>query len=397
MVDLRVLHIVQPYDGGGVSNVVASLMHEFRKSRVKQYMITAKCSQHYNRSTDLCIETPYLRLLKPNNSFIYGALISARIVGAVERLRKEGDVDVVLVQPGWYGMLALKVNKPLFVVVHGTYKNELRFAKYHPIEPRERLRYFYGIYLSHRNEMVTLKTLGSIRRNFHIIAVSRKTAEEVEVETGVRDIVSILNGVNRELFKPMSKDAARSHLEQKYGVNFRGYVIAHIGLSPRKGTYTLVKALVMLKKMGAEFTALFVGRIEPPSYRSYVEDIIRRNNLNVKLFKWVPDDDLPYIYNSADVTVVPSYSEGSPLVIPESLACGTPVIATNVGGNPEYLSMAGLSNNLIDVHKYDFHVELAEKLRLLLYKASENNVDSSNVPSWDEVARRYLDAFRKNV
>jgi len=38
-------------------------------------------------------------------------------------------------------MLALKVDKPLFVVVHGTYRNELRFAKYHPIESREKLRY----------------------------------------------------------------------------------------------------------------------------------------------------------------------------------------------------------------------------------------------------------------
>jgi len=132
----------------------------------------------------------------------------------------------------------------------------------------------------------------------------------------------------------MSKDVARSYLEQKYGVKFGGYVIAHIGLGPRKDTHTLVKALVMLKKMGVEFTALFVGKIGPPSYRGYVEDMIRRFDLNVKLLGWIPDEELPYIYNAADVTVVLSYSEGSPLVIPESLVCGTPVIATNVGGNP---------------------------------------------------------------
>jgi len=54
-----------------------------------------------------------------------------------------------------------------------------------------------------------------------------------------------------------------------------------------------------------------------------------------------------------------------------------------------------LSNNLIDVHKYDFHVELSEKLRLLLYKASENNVDNANIPSWNEVAKSYLGIFKK--
>jgi len=42
MVDLRILHVVQPYDGGGVSNVVASLMSEFRNFGVRQYVITAK-------------------------------------------------------------------------------------------------------------------------------------------------------------------------------------------------------------------------------------------------------------------------------------------------------------------------------------------------------------------
>jgi len=395
MADLRILHVVQPYDGGGVSNVVVNLMREFRNLGVRQYVITAECSWHYKRYTDLCIEIPHLRLLRPYNSFIYGTLISARIAKVVKRLKNEGDVDVALVQPGWYGMLALKVSKPLSVVVHGTYKNELRFAKYHPIEPQEKLRYLYGIYLSHRNEMAILKTLNGLRKDFLTIAVSRKTAEEIEAETRIHNTVSILNGVDKDLFKPISKGTARSYLEQKYGVKFRGYVIVHVGLGPRKGTHTLVKALALLKKMEFEFTALFVGKMGPPSYRRYVEDMIRRFDLNVKLLGWVLYEELPYIYNAADVTVVPSYSEGSPLVIPESLACEVPVIATNVGGNPEYLSVAGLSNNLINIRKYDFYVELAEKLRLLLFRRNKNDVDNTKVPSWDDVAEKYLDVFKK--
>jgi len=49
-----------------------------------------------------------------------------------------------------------------------------------------------------------------------------------------------------------------------------------------------------------------------PSYRRYVEDMIRRFDLNVKLLGWVSYEDLPYVYSAADVTVVPSYSEGPP-------------------------------------------------------------------------------------
>jgi glycosyltransferase involved in cell wall biosynthesis len=55
-----------------------------------------------------------------------------------------------------------------------------------------------------------------------------------------------------------------------------------------------------------------------------------------KVFLGCIEDTLkPLLYNATDVTVTPSYSEGAPLVIPESLACGTPVVATDVGGNLE--------------------------------------------------------------
>jgi len=44
--------------------------------------------------------------------------------------------------------------------------------------------------------------------------------------------------------------------------------------------------------------------------------MIRRFDLNVKPLGWVPYEDLPYVYNAADVTVVPSYSEGGSLTTP---------------------------------------------------------------------------------
>lgn len=65
----------------------------------------------------------------------------------------------------------------------------------------------------------------------------------------------------------------------------------------------------------------------PPSYRRYVENVTKKFGLNVKLLGWVPYKELLYIYNAAKVAVVLSYSEGNPLVVPESLACETPVSA----------------------------------------------------------------------
>ena len=52
----------------------------------------------------------------------------------------------------------------------------------------------------------------------------------------------------------------------------------------------------------------------------------------------LPHDFLPTIYNMSDVLILPSETEGAPMVILESLACGTPVIASNVGGIPDIVT-----------------------------------------------------------
>ncbi|MEM1831541.1 MAG: glycosyltransferase, partial [Desulfurococcaceae archaeon] len=278
-----------------------------------------------------------------------------------------------------------------------TYSNELRFMKYHPITGYDRVKYMMGIVLSHKNEMKILKDTSSLSDEIAIVAVSRRTREEL-VSNGVRasSVHVILNGVDKGLFKPIDRTEAEEVLERRYGVKVKGFTIAHIGLGARKGTHILIKALAMLKKRGVKFTALLAGKVGPPSYEQYLNELIRRSGLleNVKLLGWIREEDVPYLYNAADVTVVPSYSEGSPLVIPESLACGTPVIATDVGGNSEYLGVVNLRELLVNITVYDFSIEITKKINY--YIQFFDNIRKktgkyiSCVPSWKEVAEDYM-------
>jgi len=62
---------------------------------------------------------------------------------------------------------------------------------------------------------------------------------------------------------------------------------------------------------------------------------LKRSNLPLDIVGYVPHLNMPKVYGESAVTILPSYMEGSPTVCMESLSCGTPCVATNVGDTPE--------------------------------------------------------------
>ncbi|MEM0241068.1 MAG: glycosyltransferase [Candidatus Nezhaarchaeales archaeon] len=272
--------------------------------------------------------------------------------------------------------------------------------RFHPISGLEKLSYMLGVGLSHYHDMKLYSLLS--RRGVRFIAVSSKTKEEL-VNTGVsRDSVyTILNGVDKHFFRPLSRDEAKSYIEEKFNVKTCGFMIAHVGLSPLKGTHVLVKALALLKKKGVKLTALLIGEAGPKTYRQYLKRMIETLNLKdyIKMLGFISSTDLLYVYNAADVTVVPSYSEGSPLVIPESLACGTPVIATDVGGNAEYLSKVHLDALIVKIEKYDTSNAIYQKLTEYIenYQQYKKHIEPSKIPSQTDIAIEYMEVMRQET
>jgi glycosyltransferase involved in cell wall biosynthesis len=203
-------------------------------------------------------------------------------------------------------------------------------------------------------------------------------------------IMSILNGVDKDVFKPMDKSYAKSLVEEIFKVRLRDKVLLHVNPGPRKGTHILIKVVAMVRKIyGDNFTLLIAGRLGPKTYREYVENMVKGLKLeeNVRMLGYVENKLLPLLYNTADVTIVPSYSEGSPLVIPESLGCNTPVVATNVGGNLEYLTLAGLEELIVPLSNYDFSFEFTLKI----IKALDNiRPFQFAVPSWLDISKIYF-------
>jgi asparagine synthase (glutamine-hydrolysing) len=125
----------------------------------------------------------------------------------------------------------------------------------------------------------------------------------------------------------------------------RPIVLAVRRLMRRMGLDDLVRAVLRLRERVPNVLVLIAG--DGPVRGELERQIVSLDlEHHVRLLGFVPDADLPFAYRAADLTVVPTVTlEGFGLIVPESLAAGTPCFVTPVGGLPEAVS--GLSRALV--------------------------------------------------
>jgi len=117
----------------------------------------------------------------------------------------------------------------------------------------------------------------------------------------------------------------------------RKNLVGYIGrLEEGKGVMNFFEAipLILEKQDNLEF---FLGGYGPLYDR--IKERLRSNNLSrkVELMGWIPHDKVANYLNELKLLVLPSYSEGLPTIVLEAMACGTPVLATPVGGIPDVI------------------------------------------------------------
>ena len=156
-----------------------------------------------------------------------------------------------------------------------------------------------------------------------LVAVSHGLQRRLAALGVARERVRVLrNGVDPALFRPADRDTARRAL------GLSGPTLLAVGnLVPLKRHRMMVEALAGLP--GIEL--VIVG--EGPE-RGAIEGLARERRIadRVRLLGHLPQDCLPEIYSAADLLLLVSTHEGWPNVLLESMACGTPVIASDIDG-----------------------------------------------------------------
>ena len=198
----------------------------------------------------------------------------------------------------------------------------------------------------------------SVRSTDHILADSRNTAHDLTKLWGVPSgkISVLYSGVER-CFRPLADKVQLACVRKRYDLPQR-FILSVGTLQPRKNYARLIRAFVQLvdrlQPETASLKLVLVGKkgwlYEP------IFDCVRGLALEGEVLfpGFVADEDLPALYNLADLFVFPSLYEGFGLPVLEAMACGTPVVCSDASSLPEVAGDAAL---LVDPFHVDGWVE----------------------------------------
>lgn len=162
-----------------------------------------------------------------------------------------------------------------------------------------------------------------------------------------------------KIYRPIDPKLASNFLKKILNINYN-YILYIGGFSPRKNIMRLIEAFSKICTHNKKIKLIIVGK-KGKSYDDYINRCIELNLLNNVIFTgFIKTLYLPLLYNCASCFIYPSLYEGFGLPPLESMACGTPTIASNSTSIPEILGTAPL---YIDPYNTD---DIYEKINLIL-------------------------------
>jgi glycosyltransferase involved in cell wall biosynthesis len=227
-----------------------------------------------------------------------------------------------------------------------------------------------------------------------VISLSRIMTEDFRrhVNYPIAQVRTIYHGVS-DKFRVVTDSSRLERAREEYELPER-FVLFVGHLYPQKNFGTLARAFARLKNM-IPHKLLIAGR---PRFKAEGDlNLLRELEINdrVDFLHYVPNDDLPMLYNLADCFVYPSLYESFGLAQLEAMACGCPVIGANAGAIPEVTGGAAM---LFDPHSPE---ELSQSiLRLTSEPELRGDLVGRGLArvrefTWERAARSTLDVFRE--
>ncbi len=235
----------------------------------------------------------------------------------------------------------------------------------------------------------------SARKADELITVSDSTRDDLIriLQADPKKVTTTHLGVDPS-FRPIKDEDERRKTAEKYNLPER-FILNDGLVEPRKNLPVLIDSYKRLLDSGFVYELVLVGR-----FGWLYEDVIEQVNelgleTNVRFLGYVPQEDLPLVYNLASLFVYPTIYEGFGLPVLEAMACGVPVITSNVSSLPEIVNEAGLLTPVNDSEVLFETMKKAlgdGKLREELFKKGPQRAAEF---TWSKTAQLTLQVYQK--
>ncbi|MBF2016557.1 MAG: glycosyltransferase family 4 protein [Rivularia sp. T60_A2020_040] len=239
-----------------------------------------------------------------------------------------------------------------------------------------------------------LKSVKAMRNANHVVTVSSVTAKDTNKILNIEsEHISVVPNAVESIFQVLSKNQAES-FRQKHQVSSETLCLVNVGSNhPRKNISTILKVVKILKeknlpikfwKAGADFTDDDKKFIETQSLENEVSYIGQPEKAT-----------LVEIYNAADILIAPSLHEGFGITLLEAMACGTPVITSNVSAMPEVVGDAGILVEPTNSQEIANAVEKLYQDAVYRQKLIAMGIERAKLFTWEATAEQIAKIYEK--
>ncbi|MGE5392300.1 MAG: glycosyltransferase family 4 protein [Candidatus Saccharibacteria bacterium] len=232
----------------------------------------------------------------------------------------------------------------------------------------------------------------AVKRARRIVAVSESTKRDLMRLYGCpKDKIEVIHLGRDEKFSPVPYADAQAVLD-KHGLIYKKYILFVGTLQPRKNIARLVEAFIKLRKENRIEEKLVIIGGRGWLWKPILEKIQAAGLKDaIQVLGYVEDGELPAIYSGASLLTLPALYEGFGLPPLEAMACGTPVVVSNVSSLPEVAGEAGVLVDPLNVNSI-----AGGLLRVLIdpelkKKMSAEGLKQAERFSWDRTAKKTLE------
>lgn len=227
-----------------------------------------------------------------------------------------------------------------------------------------------------------------------IITVSQYSKDDIANEFNFpKEKIYVTHLAAENIYRPLDKSMCKDMLKKKYSIS-DNFILYVGGFSPRKNIMGIIEAFSLLPaNKRANLKLIITGKkgFSYPKYKNRAETL--NISEDVIFTDFIPLEDMPIFYNSAEVLVYPSFYEGFGLPPLEAMACGTPVIASNVTSLPEVCGDSALLVDPNDIYQLSNSIDNVISNNKLMISMRKNGLIRSSDFSWKKTASNTIDAY----